>query len=374
MRKLLFLIIWLLLIPTTLGAVDLAPYKNLSPTMSECLKDKLGRKLFGQLESGVAPDGEYQWKKANKIYARCVTRLDQGIPSGVDYYDGPFFDAMSQIDETVNMKQAIMLVRKAGVDKLALFARSRKSLGQNEKAVLKLAKKNPDLIVLGAPKYFRHKRDVSSRFIDATMRGIVDHNYRFVGEILYTHADKKSGKTYSSGERYTDPALRGTKELLTRLSEIKTPLMTHFEVYAPERDFPRFHKLYRDWPDQIFIIPHMAFASVEQATEFLERHPNVYMTMSKKHVLMDDFQDSDKLEKIGRPMLECMKLKPEWRDFLIRFQDRILAATDAHMKKLWKDYLSVVFLQRVVLGQLPRDVAEKIAYKNAEKAYGVLVK
>ena len=48
-------------------------------------------------------------------------------------YDGPLFDAMAQIDETVNMKQAIKDVRNASISKIALFARSRNSLGENEK-------------------------------------------------------------------------------------------------------------------------------------------------------------------------------------------------------------------------------------------------
>ncbi len=374
MQMVLFMFIAVLLMSSNCWAVDFEAYQNLSPEMYDCIEGKLGSKMLGQLEAGIVPTDKAKWIKADKVFARCMYKVGQGIPSGVAYYDGPFFDAMSQIDETVDMGAAITLVREAKTDKLALFARSRKRLGQNEKAVLKLAKKNPDLIVLGSPKFFRHKRDLSDAYNDATIEGIDAHDYKFVGEILYTHGDKSSGKSYTSGERYTDPSLQGTKTLLKRLSETKTPLMTHFEVYAPERDFPRFHKLYADWPEQIFIIPHMAFGSVEQVTDFLKRHPNVYMTISKKTILMDDFQDPDKIDKIGSSMLEGLKLKPKWRDFLIKFQDQLLVATDAHMKKLWREYLVMVFLQRVVLGQLPRDVAEKIAYKNAERVYGVQLK
>ncbi len=41
------------------------------------------------------------------------------------------------------------------------------------------------------------------------------------------------------------------------------------------------------------------------------------------------------------------------------------------MRKLWVRYGTVVDNQRLILGQLPREVAEKIAYQNAEKMYGV---
>jgi len=371
MKKIAALLIFFILITFSGRAEGFDAYLNLNPEMRACLLGVLGEHALERLKSGNVPEDGRKLRKADEVYARCVIKVDQGIPAGVDYYDGPFFDAMSQIDETVDMEDAIDAVRKAGVGKLALFARSRKSLGQNEKAVLKIAKGNSDLIVLGAPKYFMHGRDLGGDYVAATLEGVAGQGYRFVGEILYTHADKKSGKSYSSGERYTDPPLPGTHELMDRLADSKIPIMTHFEVYEPERDFPRFHKLYDEWPDQIFIIPHMAFGSAEQCGEFLGRHPNVYMTISKKTVAMDNFQDSDKFELTGSPMLEGMELKPEWRDLMIKYQDRLLAATDCHKKARWDDYPAQVFLQRVVLGQLPREAAEKIAFRNAEEVYGV---
>lgn len=353
------------------SAAEYPAYSGLSPEMKACLQSRLGAGLLKKIEKGITPKKNRRWLKADKIYAKCLLNEGEPIPEGLPYYDGLYFDAMSQIDETVNMQRAVRLVRESGVDWIALFARSRKRLGQNEREVRRLASANHDLIITGAPKYFRHKIDIEDDYIEATVKGIDKYGYRFVGEILYTHGDKKSGASYRSGERYTDPSLPGTEKLLTRLSGKDVPLMTHFEVYAPERDFHRFHKLYERWPDQIFIIPHMAFGSPGQVAEFLERHPNVYMTISKKVVLMDNFRDDRKLEKTGTAMMEGMVLKPEWKEILIRYQDRLLSATDAHMKKLWYEYPVLVFLNRVVLGQLPSEVAEKIAYKNARRIYRV---
>ena len=372
MKRFVFCVLFVLF-SSSVFADRFPAYSNLSPAMRQCISKKAGRDVLAKLERGLDPGDSSGAVKADKFYAHCLLKLKEKLPEEVGFYAGPYFDAMSQIDEKVRMGRAIERVREAGVDKLALFARSRKKLGQNERAVLRLAVDNNDLILLGAPKYFRHKKDISDSYSSAMLKGIEKHGYKFVGEILYTHGDKKSGASYASGERYTDPSLPGTDRFLSRLVEKNIPLMTHFEVYAPDRDFHRFHDLYERWPDQIFIIPHMAFGSPQQVDEFLSRHDNVYMTMSKKAVKMDNFRDSDKLAMTGSAMLVGLSLKPEWSEILIKHQDRILAATDAHMKKLWSEYPTHVFLSRVVLGQLPKEVAQKIAYKNAERVYGVKI-
>lgn len=355
------------------GKIDWDVFTSLSPGMRQCLEQTLSKGQVAALAAGERPSSKKARKQAYKAYMLCMGRVGPAS-GGITPYDGPFFDAMSQIDETVNMMGAMSKVREAGVGKIALFARSRKRLHDNESALLRLKKMHPDIIVPGAPKFFQLRGDLSDAYINATVKGITKHNYAFVGEILYTHGDKKSGKQYSQGERYVDPTAPGTATLFKKLSPLRIPVMTHFEVYAPERDFPRFHTLFAAWPKQIFIVPHMAFGSPTQVAEFMDRHPNVYMTLSKKDRTMGDFSDSEKQSAIGAPLLRGAKLRPEWKALLIKYQDRLLAAVDAHMKKLWEEYPERVAVQRMTLGQLPREVAEKIAYKNAERVYGVRVK
>lgn len=362
-------------------AGDFPVLQGLSPETRACLEAEVGTELASEAAAGHIPQDRKARKRLKEAYAACEagSRQERG------YYAGPFFDAMCQIDETFDLYEAVRLVREARVDRLALFARSRKELHQNERAVLDLARANPDLIVLGAPKYFQLSGDLDEAYIRATLEGISEHGYRFVGEILYTHADKGSGKQHDVGERYVDPSRSGTARLLQglaglraslgaeRMGEWGVPLMVHFEPYEVRRDFDRFHTLFEAWPRQAFIVPHMAFASPGQVASFLDRHPNVFMTTSKKVKVMGDFTDPAKLAATGPPFLDNGALRPEWRDVLVRHQDRILAATDAHMAKLWGSYPEGVDGQRKVLGQLPREVAEKIAYRNAVKLYGVNV-
>lgn len=350
-------------------AFNVDKLKTASPEVLDCIREKVGDKVLKAALEGEEPEDKKTRKKLKKAYERCATMTGDAFPKDIKPYQGSLFDAMSQIDETVNAESAMASVREAGVTRLGLFARSRKRLHQNEDLVLKLAKKHPDLIVLGAPKYFQLSGDLSDNYIAATVKGIKKHGYRFIGEILYTHGDKKSGKQYSKGERYVDPSKPGTAELLAALAPLKIPIMTHWEPYAPDRDFPRFHTLYEAWPNQIFIVPHMGFASPEQIDEFMGRHPNLYMVISKKDRMMDDFSDPEKQAMAGSEFLDGFRLKPEWKAILIRYQDRFLFGTDPHMKKLWGRYPVIIESYRLVLGQLPLEAARKIAHKNAERLY-----
>jgi len=352
-------------------AFDFSVISNASPEVLQCMEANLPTELMELVTAGKRPAERKIRKKIKTAYESCLT--DTTVSSGFILYDGPLFDAMSQIDETVDMNKAMENVRKAGVNKLALFARSRKKLHQNEQEVLRLAKKNADLVILGAPKYFQLSGDLTNNYIQATISGIKRHDYQFIGEILYSHADKSTGKQYSSGERYVDPLQPGTTTLLTAIAPLNMPFMAHWEPYAPERDFPRFHALYSTWPDQKFLLPHMGFASVEQLEYFMSKHPNLYLLTSKKERLMTGFSDPKKRKMIGAALLKGNELRPEWKALIIKYQNRILFATDPHMRTLWEKYGEVVNNQRLILGQLPREVAEKIAYKNAEKMYGVSI-
>ena len=302
-------------------------------------------------------------------------------PFEVYGYDGPLFDAMAQLsdrseDERPGFEKSISRVRDAGIYKIALFARSRKYLGENEKALLNLYRNNKDLIVLGAPKYFLHENDIGKSFTKRTLKNIDKYKYSFVGEILFTHADKCNtssiGRQHESGETYLDPSGKGVAEFLVKVSSKNIPVMTHWEFYDWERDWPKFSKLFLDFPNQKFIIPHMGFGSPKQAKLILSTHDNVYMTISKKNKDKRNICDPIKQSKFGSGFLNDEKqLKDEWKEILIEYQDKLLFATDAHKKHRWKKYSKIVRIYRDILNQLPEEVSKKIAYLNAQKIYDI---
>lgn len=62
-------------------------------------------------------------------------------------------------------------------------------------------------------------------------------------------------------------------------------------------------------------------------------------------------------------------LHPIWKKTLIDFQDRLMIGSDTWINEQWDDYDAIIASNRAFLAKLPREVAEKIAYKNAERLF-----
>lgn len=62
-------------------------------------------------------------------------------------------------------------------------------------------------------------------------------------------------------------------------------------------------------------------------------------------------------------------LDPEWRRIIIDFQDRLMVGSDTWVNSQWDSYEEIISTNREWLAKLPREVAEKIAYRNAERYF-----
>ncbi|WP_417671862.1 amidohydrolase family protein [Roseibium sp.] len=63
-------------------------------------------------------------------------------------------------------------------------------------------------------------------------------------------------------------------------------------------------------------------------------------------------------------------LNPEWEKVIFEFQDRLMIGSDTWVNGQWDNYSEIMASNRRWLSMFPRDVAEKIAYKNAERYFG----
>ena len=63
-------------------------------------------------------------------------------------------------------------------------------------------------------------------------------------------------------------------------------------------------------------------------------------------------------------------IDPEWKKIILEFQDRLMVGSDTWVNSQWDSYTEIIATNRQWLSKLPRDVAEKIAYKNAERVFG----
>ena len=66
-------------------------------------------------------------------------------------------------------------------------------------------------------------------------------------------------------------------------------------------------------------------------------------------------------------------LNPEWEALLLRHADRFMVGSDTWVNGQWASYDGIIEMNREWLAHLPRDVAERIAYRNAEALFRVEV-
>jgi len=318
---------------------------------------------------------------AGLTLAALFVALPRGGPAGASAgcpplpapYDGPIFDASVQAWDS-NLQGLIENIAGTGVTRIALFANTRQGGDAAVAAVLAAQREHPDLIVAGTPKIgFILGGDLPAEYVSTTLAGIADRTYRFIGEILYTHGDKPDHPPTRNGEVYVDPLAHGTVHLLDGIKGRHVPLLTHWESWAWDRDWPHFDRLYATWPQQQFVLPSLAYGSPEQADTVLSAHTNVWGIISRLVDGRYQFVDPAKQAKLGPPMSDaCGVLRSDWRALLLKHRDHLMYGSDdyATARVGWDVYPGIIQKYRRIAGQLPPDVAREISWDNAAALYG----
>jgi hypothetical protein len=112
--------------------------------------------------------------------------------------------------------------------------------------------------------------------------------------------------------------------------------------------------LFRHNPKARIIWAHMGFGTPPEKVEaYLVRYPNLWGELSYR----DGITGPD-----GR-------LSEAWRRLFERYPERFLVGSDTWTNSRWQDYDAIIAGYRAWLAQLPREVAEKIAFRNAERLF-----
>jgi len=74
-----------------------------------------------------------------------------------------------------------------------------------------------------------------------------------------------------------------------------------------------------------------------------------------------------------RPGLSCDGgvLCPEWRALILKYPDRFMVGSDTWVNQRWSAYDEIMRGYRTWLGDLPPDVAQRVAWGNAAALFGV---
>jgi hypothetical protein len=247
--------------------------------------------------------------------------------------DLPIFDAhihYSQPDWAVYPPEEILkILDRAGVRRALVSSTP-------DDGTLRLHEKAPTRIVPELRPY-RTRGDMSSWYRDPAVQAYVE-------ERLKRGIYKGIGEFHLYGGQTNTPVIRRFAELAVERNII---LHAHSDEAAVEELFALNPKVKILWA-------HAGMSSGPDVIgKMLDRYPNLWAELA-----------------IRSDMASGGKLDPAWRALFLRHSDRILVGTDTWVTSRWDALPGYLEEMRVWLRQLPRDVAEKIAYRNAERLFG----
>ncbi|MBP1775435.1 MAG: amidohydrolase [candidate division NC10 bacterium] len=248
--------------------------------------------------------------------------------------DLPVFDAhihYSQPDWSSYSPDAILaLFDKTGV-RWAIVSST------PDDGTLRLYEKAPDRI---APvlRPYRTRADMGTWTTDVSV-------VPYVQERLKRGIYKGLGEFHLSAAQASDPVV---KELAALGAQHGLFLYAH-------TDGAGIAELLRLYPGVRWLWAHAGLGEpFEVVARVADRHPGLMIELSLKSEVASNG-----------------KLDPRWKDLFLRHPDRFMVGTDTWVTSQWDRFAQVQAGLRAWLGQLPREVAEKIAYRNAQKLVGL---
>jgi len=245
----------------------------------------------------------------------------------------PIFDAhihYSQADwDTLTPQQALAILDRAGVRRALVSSTP-------DDGTLKLHQANPKRVVPFLRPY-RTRADMGSWHSDPAVQVYVEER---LGRGVY----KGIGEFHLSAGDVDKPVVRHLAELAA-----KQQLFLHAHV-----DEVAVEKLLTLYPQVPILWAHAGMSSpVSEVRRIVERFPKVWVELSMRF-----------------DVASGGTLNPEWRALFLKHPDRFMVGTDTWTTSRWHSLAEEAQATRGWLGQLPREVAEQIAYRNGERLFG----
>jgi hypothetical protein len=256
------------------------------------------------------------------------------LASSSQAQDLPIFDAhihYSQPDWSSYSPDAILaLFDKTGV-RWAIVSST------PDDGTLRLYEKAPGRI---APvlRPYRTRADMGTWTTDASI-------VAYVQERLKRAVYKGLGEFHLSVAQARDPVV---KELAALGAQHGLFLYAHTDAAGIE-------ELLRLYPGVRWLWAHAGLGEpFDVVARVADRHPALMIELSLK----------SEVAAGGR-------LDPRWKDQFLRRPDRFMVGTDTWVTSQWDRFAQIQTGVRAWLDQLPRDIAEQIAYRNAQKFVGL---
>lgn len=220
-------------------------------------------------------------------------------------------------------KKAISILRDAGLQKAFVSSSS-------DEGTQMLYAEAPDLIVPVLRPY-RWRGETGTWFRDESVIPMLE-------ELLAKNTYAGIGEFHIYGDNANLPVMRRVVELA---SEYQIFLHLHGDSDAVEHVFAQD-------PNAKILWAHSGFDDPYTIADMLKRYPNLTADLAFRN----EHASNGKVES-------------EWRELFLAFPDRIMVGTDTFSPERWYYIIDHADWSREWLADLPKDVAEKIAYKNA---------
>ncbi|WP_438999126.1 amidohydrolase family protein [Variovorax beijingensis] len=269
-------------------------------------------------------------------------------------YAGPLFDTHLHYNQeawdgnTGPYPPAEALARMQRNNVKAIIANSRPNAGTQTLAAARETRA-AGVTVVPFVRLYRNRDDYSNWFRDETIhdmvqaelaRGTASGPYRGLGEFhLYESA-------HANG-----PVAR---KLIALAERQKLAVLAHVDDVAIDLLMANAPSKGRDLR-LIWAHTGIGGAPIERVQALLERYP----------LLMGELS--------YRPGLTCEggRLCPEWRALILKYPERFMIGSDTWVNQRWSAYDEIMRGYRTWLGDLPPDVARRIAWGNAAALFDV---
>ena len=253
-------------------------------------------------------------------------------------YEGPIFDAHLHYNDDAVARYPVGTVRelfeKNGVG--AILANSRPNDGT--RALVAAAKGWRTPTVVPFIRVYRDHADYGNWFNNREIHAMIvaeeRHGYyRGVGEF------------HVYGRNADTPVVKDIVDFAVAKGLV---LHAHCDEEALEI-------LFRHNPKARVIWAHTGFGTpLAQLEALFSRYPGLWGELSYRFGVAD-----------------AERLAPEWRAFFVKHPTRFLVGSDTWVNARWDKYSGMMAAYRGWLGELPREVAERVAWRNGAELFGL---
>jgi predicted TIM-barrel fold metal-dependent hydrolase len=259
-------------------------------------------------------------------------------------YAGPIVDAHSHVPSASAIDAYLEAMKRHNVRKVVLLGVG--GVQKDDAAwIAAAARKHPDRVVMGQPLPDPTAAGAAAR-LDAEL---AKSGARAVGEVHIRQVSRKIDRSPA------DPAF---VKILEVAAKHKTPVVIHDELDAGA--VKALEAALAAVPSATLVLAHGGESKPDVLDGLLTRHANLVIDLSGMH-----FQRTPSLATEKGP------LDPAWKALITKRPERFVMGIDVWAARLFEPAMldRLMTWTRRILGELPPEVAERVAHKNAAAPY-----